>query len=441
MRSVSPEGHAWLVRGDAASQVVRVLDPFSPESETSQSIALGDLVALSAWSDVDAAALADGSLFQLIDMARIQLSTPTELAATTTMCGDPGTHGMLLTAGDLFERRADGQWWQWDAAVDGAGAPSRIVDFDGECLGSDNTTWLTAEDGTLWQLEETLVYRPIQFSSLQRTAVTRGMLAMLESDGLWIGTREEPDAPMEGAASWQPWVFDGAMATEMSASAGKLWLTAGSQLLRFDGQSFVEITHPLKAAATAVKAHAGGAWIASQTEVCHVATAAMLRVEGVRPYLRSTEAEHDLRVSVSDPDVTDIVVSFDGQPVVLSPGIEADELVANLSFDGFGWRDLVVSSDGLQRTVSIKRLPTTVRSWQSDIQPIYLANCTGSSCHGTSSELPALDTVEAWQSLAEVIRNRVVDSGTMPPPSAQGPDWGEDQVMVISEWLEGGMLP
>ena len=434
--SVSPEGHAWLASAGQDAQMIRVVDPFDPGGELVEEIAIGALQQVNAWSQMDAAIVADDGLWQLDQLARIQLTPPAGVVTPPMMCGDPSVNGFLLTDGLLFERRADDMWWLWDPEVEGDGALGQLVSYEGECVSADNAMWLTSADGTLWQLQQAQVYRPVKFASLVGAAATASTLAILESDRLWLH-----DAV---ADAWQPWLFSGAVPAQMSAADGRVWMASGQQLLVYAAGSSPEtawsaVSHDMASAITAVHSHAGGAWLVSDSEACHVATGPMLRIEGVRPYARNIEFVYEIGVSADNGAA--VTASVGEDPVDLTLDAMSGLYTGTARLDTTGWHDLIIATDGATRFVPIKRLPEVERSWAEDIEPIYQSQCTGSDCHGSATEeAPDLDTLEAWQINATQIRTRVVDVRTMPPPGAR-PDFGDEQVEIISQWLEGGMLP
>ncbi len=428
LRSVSPEGHAWLAAAGAEGQALRIVDPLDA-SIVSDTLELGALHQVRAWTGGDAGIVAADGLWRLEALARIQLTPPSASMGTPALCGDPGHNGFLLADGLLYERRADEHWWVWDPEVAGDGAPSGLVDYDGDCLDSADTMWLTSKDGTLWQIAGAQVYRPVRFAALVEVAATAGMLAVLESDRLWIG----PDA-------WQPWIFPGAVPAGVSASGGAAWMASGQQLLRFDGEHWFEVGHPMTSAIAEVVAHAGGAWLVGDGEICHVATAPLIRLSGLRPYSRSKLLDYEISV-VSESGAA-VTARVGDEDAALSHNDETGAYEGTIRLDTVGWHDVVLSAGDATRVVPVKRLPEVVRSWAEDIEPLYQANCTGSSCHGgTVSGPPDLASYEAWLGYATKIRARVVDAQNMPPASAQTDDWGTEQIEIIAQWLEGGMLP
>lgn len=434
LASVSPQGHAWLTRAQGAELGIRVVDAQEGLVDVlaEETLEVGVLRSLQAWDGENAAALTSEGLWALEAFARVQVTPPASLDADASMCGDLSRDGLLLTDGVLFERRADDNWWQWDSNVQGERQPREIVRYGGDCLGVEDTVWLTAGDGTLWQLSDTDVARPARFPELIDTAATRGMVALLESETLWVGHLEDEEV------LWEAWSFPGGTPANVSAAQGAVWMVAGDDLLRYDGSDWQQIRHDASGPFDRVLAHPGGAWLAGETELCSVVVEDSFVVEGVRPYLRGIESEHAFRVwSSADP----VAASVAGQDVPLSLA-EDGAHEGRVVLDALGWHELVLTAGEASRTVPIKRVPDTVRSWATDIEPLYTASCTGSACHGGDEPTSprALSSYDIWRDSAAVIRTRVLEAQTMPPPG-QGDGWDADSVEVVAQWIEGGMLP
>jgi hypothetical protein len=361
------------------------------------------------------------------------MTPPDGFETPASLCGDPSDSGVLVSNGSVFERRSDG-WWTWDPKASPLSSPSRVVRFDGECRSADDVMWLAALDGTLYRVEPSTFTTPIRFDGLVDLAATDGFVAALDASELWIGTSGD---------AWQPWTFSGDVPTSLSASAGVVWMVSGSQILRFDGSDWSTIANDVGEPIETVGAHAGGAWLEGPSQICHASLGQSLRVEGVRPYLRSTELEYDVRVEASD-GAMDLTAELDGAPVDLGPDAEPGWLVGHVRLESIGWHTLTVAGDepSSARSIPLKRAPETERSWATDIQPLYAANCAKSGCHiAGSSDPPDLSSFDAWTKLAPEIQARVVEARTMPPASDVGPDWGDDDIQIVSEWIEGGMLP
>lgn len=429
--SVSPEGHAWLVvPGETSS--VRVLDAFGGELvESIEDVEIGSVAVAQAWSARDAALITQDGLWRLEDLARIELTPPSGFAAPAALCGDPAANGALVSGGKVFERR-DAEWWGWDPGLTGDAAPDEVVRFDGDCQGPTDLMWLTSADGTLFRVEAAQYARPVRFEGLVDAAASGALVAILDTDELWVGPE-----------TWQSWRFAGPVPTRVGASQGQLWMASGAQLLRFDGATWLEVSHTMTEPIEEIVAHAGGAWVAGATTVCHQAIGPTVRVAGVRPYGRDIELEHTISVRASDGAV-DLAVDVDGQAVALVEGEEPGSFEGLVRLETVGWHTITVTASGgaARRTIPIKRLPETSRSWAVDIEPIYQASCASSDCHGAgSTKAQEMGTYDAWKMRAAQVKTRVVDAKNMPPPANVGPEWGSDDIEVIQEWLEGGMLP
>lgn len=426
LESVSPEGHAWIARKADRGLSLRIIDP-ADRSELARDVSMQGVRSVRAWSEKDASLLADNGLWQLADFERIKVTGPTT-SALTSKCGDPSINGFVLSGDALFERHAD-TWFtiEWGAA--GQQHPDRIVPIDGECVGRDDSSWMTSSAGMLWQLRptEAIGYGP--FAAAANMAVTDGIVAVLEPERLLV---EPPN--------WQPWLFEGATPSQLSAAAGSLWLAAGQQLLRFDGEQFVQIGHPLNSSIEVMEAYASGVWVGADSRLCHVTTAALLQVEGVRPFSRSHAAQHDL--AVISNSLGDVTAMVDGEPLSLQHDAESGRWTGTMALEELGWHEVVLNSNQAARTLFIKRTPQEPRSWEQDVLPIFELHCSGSTCHSAASPgKPDLSALAAWKTYAGAISARVIEEQTMPPVDARSADWNEDEVTIIAEWLEGGMLP
>lgn len=437
--SVSPEGHAWLASsGEANGTTLRVLDAFDLAAEQSDALELSSPSQMQAWSARDGAALADDGLWLLEDLARVQLTAPDGFAAPARFCGDPGTNGFLVSSGQLFERRDDAQWWAWNPGAVGEAMPTDLLRIEGECQDASNVTWMTSPDGTLWRVEPTQYSQPLRFTAMKAAAATGATLAIIDGEELWVGATG-------ASVEWQPFTFEGDAPTVLGAAGAHVWLGAGPQLLRTDGETVVEVSHLLAAPIEQILAHAGGVWIVGGGQICHQATSPMARVQGIRPFARSKEHIYPFSVVASDAAMS-VSASLDGEPIDLTVDGETGRYEGEARLEHVGWHDLVldVSGGGAvgTRSIMLKRLPEQQRSWAEDIAPLYDASCTGGTCHQAGSQSPPdISTYEAWVELAAVIQSRVVDAKTMPPPGSEPADWGEDDIATIAQWLQGGMLP
>jgi len=297
---------------------------------------------------------------------------------------------------------------------------------------------MTSPDGTLWRVEPTTFFRPIKFESLKAAVVTTGsasggdvMLGVLDSDQLWVGPSE-----------WQRWEFPNGAPTSLAAAGGVLWMTSGSQLLRFDGATWNEVEPPTKQTGDVdgLFAHDGGVWVVRGGSACHVAASPMVRVDGVRPFSRSKELDHLFSVASSD-DAAVLSATLDGEALSLTVDPDTGATRGKARLDEVGWHELVVEAGATTRSVLIKRLPEQERSWSADIKPIFEQHCAECHTSGNAPGGPPLATYEAWTSSAKQIQARVVGANNMPPAANRGPDWSDAQVEIIAQWIAGGMAP
>lgn len=432
--SVSPQGQAWLTRAQESGLGIRVFDAQggSVGVVADETLEVGVLRSLQAWDAESAAALTSDGLWALDGFARVQVTPPGPMDADTSMCGDLSRDGLLLADGVLYERRADDNWWQWDSGAQGDREPREIVRYGGDCFGVEDIVWLTAADGTLWQVTDADVARPARFPELVDAAATTGTVALLESETLWIAQLEE------GELSWQAWSFSAGVPTGVTAAQGALWMLAGDDLLRHDGEDWQRVGLDVAGSFDRVLAHPGGVWLAGESELCSVSTQDTIRVEGVRPYLRGIESEYSFRVR---SEAAAVVASVDGQDIALTVADEG-AYKGRVVFETLGWHELVLTAGDATSTVPIKRVPDTVRQWSVDIAPLVESSCAGGACHGGDKPTSprALDNYDVWRESADAIRTRVVEAQTMPPPG-QGDGWDSESVEIVAQWIEGGMLP
>jgi hypothetical protein len=194
-----------------------------------------------------------------------------------------------------------------------------------------------------------------------------------------------------------------------------------------------------------VVAHPGGVWLVGAETICHQSLGPMLRVEGMHPYMRSVEFVHEIGVKASDAS-EDVIAELDGEPIELTLDTETGWLQGEARLEEVGWHTIDLRIEGaspeVHRSIVVKRLPDVERSWATDIEPLYQENCASSDCHRSgATDPPDLSTFEAWIERSSDIRTQVVDQKNMPPAANVGPDWGQEQIETISQWLEGGMLP
>lgn len=437
LRSVSPEGHAWLMTQAADGHRLRVIEP-GGLAATTHELRLQPLDHLQAWDDDDAVAVAGGGLWRLDQMARIEITTPLESNAMDSACGDPSRYGALLAGGSLLEHRGDDGWWRWDSAATGSAAPQMILSHDGECVGTDDTLWLASPDGTLWRLADGTVETPAQFPGLRGGTATGELLAILDENRLRV-LAESEDADI--AASWASWRFWGEGPRGLSSANGTLWMDDQHRALAFDGQEWAQVDPEMEEPIEAVFAHSSGIWLVTAENICNAELSLPLRLTGLHPLQRSLATEHEVEVWSDDGQPVSLLLN--GEELEASEDPETGRTAVSFSLTSLGWHELVLrAEDGAERTLPFKRAPSVARSWSADIEPLYQDHCTGDVCHGGQDPIvPPMDSLDIWQARADFIRTRVVDAKTMPPPDQQSAGWGDEQIEIVDQWLAGGMLP
>src|SRR5690606_24531998 len=75
----------------------------------------------------------------------------------------------------------------------------------------------------------------------------------------------------------------------------------------------------------------------------------------------------------------------------------------------------------------------TSATWTADVEPIFEAHCA--SCHGPAGPaITRLDTIDAWERLADAIRLNV-ETGRMP---LNRPPLSQRELALIEAWMNNG---
>jgi hypothetical protein len=420
---VSPEGHLWLGTSTTGATQVRVLDGWAPGVEGAYRLAVQDLQRVQAWTATAASFIADGRLYHAVDGLRTEISVTATLSPDATLCGDPTAQAFVYSDGALFQRDED-TWYRWSGVEAALTPDARLLTRDGACWGMDDGVWFASADLELWQLGATELSRPARLEGASQPVLLNDAPLALRGGHLFVGP-----------APWTEYAFEAGPATGLAAAGDYAWLRAGQSILRFDGAAFVEV----QGVQGDLLPHAsGGLWAVSGAEACHLAPQVMLRVDGLQGGTQREAEAFALRVQASD-EAAGVEVALDG--AALSPARESDGWLVYRGRLALGWHALRVTAGGAARTVTVKRVPSVVRSYAADIAPIYRTHCA--ACHVPASPFgaPDLSTLEAWRALASKIHERAVVDGDMPPRASRLPEWGEDEITVIDEWLSGGLQP
>lgn len=427
---VSPEGHLWLGQTSSVSTSVRVLDGWDAGYEGHYQLAAGGLVGVQAWTATAASFVAEGRLFHAVDGLRTAISLTATLTPDATLCGDITAGAFVYSDGALYEREGDA-WLQWTGVQAALQPDAQLLARDGECFGADDGVWFAsttpAGELELWQLLGSEIRRPaILMQGTQPGLLNDAVLALREGH-LFVGP------------TWTEFAFDAGDATQMAMAGQYAWLRVGSQILRFDGTTFMEAGTSTGAAQLYPHA-AGGLWVTEGGQACHWAPEGMLQVKGLRTGTRSKAAAISLRVRASQ-DSGPVQAMVDG--VALTPTAQREGWSIFSAGLEVGWHTVALSTEAGQvsRNLSVKRVPAIERSFAADVQPIFNTHCVACHVSGNAFGAPDLSSLESWTERAQRIRERVVQGGDMPPPASRDASWGDEQVTVINEWLSGGMNP
>lgn len=420
--SLSPEGDLWLsapgVEGGLAMRVLR-----ADGSEAARAETFAAPAAARAWSAERIDLVIGSELWRLDGGRRTLMALPSAARDGLDFCGDLTTRGLLLSDVELFEAR-DLSWWR-SGLITPSDIGLSILDLAGECVGIDNFTWLVADDGSLWRITPSRAEQVTLVEGVVAAAVGARGVSAFTAETLW--QREE--------GRWTSFELEDFEAPALvSAAAGDLWFHTSDVLLRLSGETLERTAWPTSP--TALHAYDGGLWVESDAEVCRVNGRHAIRLAGLLPFSRTSDGAVSFEVQASGTAALQVAV--DGQPLAARLGDGGWWSVSG-DLPHIGWNSITLTAGEESRIIPVKLLPAREVSYADDIAPLFQAHCA--SCHGVESDTLDLSTYDDWVDYASAIRDRTVDSSNMPPVSQRSGDWGDDEVLLISEWLEGGMRP
>lgn len=430
--SVTPDGQAWVVlEGEADGSLVQVIDPAVGIPHEPVALDVPKITVAHAQSASEASFSTSEGLWRVIDSERIEVFSPPDGGEVSSFCGDLSVSGALVSGGNLYEMRGE-RWWQYTPPTEAPDVPVEVVRFDGACTDQGEAHWLAGDAGTIWRVGRDNVVAPVQISGAVSVAGTAGLLGVMTEAEVWLGSVEE------GVQIWQSWeLADAATPSWLGLAGGNVWLLVESELYRLSEETWSKSSLQISDASE-FGAYATGVWSVEGSEACHYSLGSPIQLEGIRPFDRTREQLIEITVQSQMPPQ----VELNDEPLDVSSDEQGHHVTLRLG--EVGWSELSVTAGSVERSLWVKRIPTEVRSWEADIQPIYETSCTGSSCHGASDDSagpPDLSEFEAWLSYSGKIRSHVVEKESMPPVANRGPEWSDAQRTIISEWLEGGLLP
>lgn len=417
-------GEAWLATGDA----VRVVTPAGEVTDLDLGAAAS---VVRPWTAADGAFAVGARLYVREGGRNEEVRWPAALGAIVDLCGDPRYDGAFVLgagAGDQpagLYRRDGGEWWHWTPQTGDLGTMRGLATIAGACGGSDDRAWLRTESG-LWSLHT---------DALEHHTELAGVTELAIDPSVGVAVRAEERLLFRRDGAWRETRFAAGPVTHLAGTAGRLWVVAGERLHHFAEGSFHHAVVELPGNPRALHPDAsGGLWIEVAGQLCHRAPAAPLRVVGLRPFERRTSREVSLRLEGAG----EVEVRLDG--VTEAEGTLDDGLEVVLEDLGEpGWHRVDVLTSSEERHLDVLVIDTHVPSWAEDVEPLYVAHCAGSSCHGPEvTRRPRLDRYEDWVELADVIRERIGVVGDMPPVETRE-DWGATEVTTVVAWIAAGM--
>jgi len=419
---VSPNGIAWIANVSSDSTAFRVADFRADSVDETFDVELGGILAAQILGVQSAAFLTEDALWSFDD-GTLQ-PHPLAFEKGSGLCGDPYSNGAVLAAGRFMERRAT-QWWSWEPSVSEEVAVDRLIDVGGECYDRDDGAWMLGADDRLWRVSR--IDTQLLFSDVHSVDANPAHTGVLTSEGFYFGRDD-----------WQHWTFPEEIPERVVAGGEVMWLQGGSQLLRFDGESFRELSRSELIQVDGLHAHAGGLWLEGEGRLCHYETQESLRVHGIRPGERAERESWTLEVELAPGESEELQASLNGDSIELAEAGSGASQLVDIPSARVGWNEVRLLQGAAERSVFFKREPAVVRSWADEIAPISDGECIDCHSPGGDAEKFPLETYEQWLASASDIRKRVVETETMPPTPPVG--W-EEQAQIIAEWLEGGMNP
>ena len=414
---VGPNGSLWLATPADGQTTFRVLSGGETTSFVLPFASLTDVVVSSSSA---ASVVADGGLWSIREQERRSISVPQPLDATARLCGDARGDAFVLTGTTALAKRGD-VWTRYqgfEAIVEGG---ARWLRRDGACS-TDGSVWLANASDEVWRLLGNTITRASTVAAA--AALTDRELLALTDERLWVGDAREPQ-----------WTFGAEAPTALASAGGYAWFAHADRLLRFRRDVFarVDMSTPVDAAHAFA---AGGVWIESNNEVCRIAPT-LIEVRDLQTGDRTIDGELVFHAK------SDVAVTAQVGNDTLSPeGTDGAWTRFRVPL-AVGWNRIDLLAADTVRPIDVLREPTVQRSFAVDIAPIYSMHCASAACHvaDSASGAPDLSTLESWQLRADRIRERVLENEDMPPVAVRSEAWGTDQLMIINEWLSGGLNP
>ncbi len=450
--SIGPEGHVWLAPGPGASATYRVVDGEGSSSE----VELAESAEFVwAWDASRVSYVAGGQLWQadLSDGATEPLFWP-GVDAPSWFCGDPTLDGDgFVVAGSGLLQRDAGLWWRWRTpSGDDFGPIAALGTSYGACIDRQGALWLASEAGEVWRVHSDDARAVSQLAGASRlvfdasfgsagligeTLVYGSLASDTDEDSGWV----EPRIPTRAG--------EPAPVTAIAASSGTLWVASAERLLAFDGAQWLEVLadgEPVVGlAADQVWADSSAAWVERDGQLCRLAAAPQVELDGIRPLMRVQQSMLGFEVlGAGAAAAANLRVVLDGTLVAESEAAELPWQVAEFALGEPGWHVIEIETavGTPARRVEIELRQLEPGTWVDDIAPLAELHCTAiNGCHDAASagDKPELSDYEGWVMSADAIRARVGLTGDMPPAAVRLESWDAEEVALILTWIDAGM--
>ncbi len=425
--AVGPNAETWLARDEGEASVVRVVSILGTSDFGFETA--GPLLAASALDGVRGAFATAQGLFTVAGPRVDLLAWSSDPADIVDLCGDLSVDGDGRVLTDDIHTRDLGQWWRWNAPAGVVGHSASMGMQAGACADRSGAGYLLHE-GSVWSIRSNFVESLPAFEPA--TAVVGhdafGVATIVDGE-LRVGPADEVPAAFS---------FEAGPVSGLAAGDDTLYVAAGDHVYAMrSGEGFRELLledAPL-GAQTLHGAGAGGVVVQAQGAACFRGPAQPIEVVGVRPAAHRRVPGLELHISA---DADALQARLDDAPIELD-ATEHGWSYAHEWLDE-GWHTLEVFHDGASRRIefSVERLSEA--TWEADIAPMFETHCSNEACHGptpSSQDRPDLSTYGAWVELSQAIRNRVTETGDMPPAGFS--DWGVEDTLLVLGWLDAGL--
>jgi hypothetical protein len=437
--AVTLESGDWIVAGNGFAARVTSTAGGAPQVKpygTADMLPMGEALAI-AVDPSDEATLLYASIAVATNGTELSPLTSDLGTGYTLAAGDPDHLGAWLAGAQLVHLQADGfdqmtfDGAQGMATALGWGGPSSqgraLWAAFGENLFAVDTTQGTAQ---LFELQLGPVRGVASLGATVMAGSTQG-LAERAADG-----------------TWNQWAIPEPGVSALAASDTLAWAVIGGSLhARAEGEPFA----PLVDSTGAVIDHISALALDLDGAALLVRDGHLQRVSLTRPvHIGGLIAGQTVRDPLTaqvwlDETPAQLRVSVAGRSLDISPDADAGTAYDfTISPAGLPQGDATVQveatfDDGevVDRSLAFIVAADKPVSWSADVAPWAQVGC---GCHMDPSNqpnLPKFPTADGWRARADLLMDRVVVRGTMPPIGNAAPTPAQKE--LLRRWLEGSM--